>query len=187
MTLSLEEILREHSLWLKNETGGICANLSGADLSKADLSEADLRGANLSEADLRCADLSESNLSGADLRCADLRGANLYGADLREADLRGANLYEADLYRADLREADLRGADLDYSAWPLWCGSLGVKVDVRIARQIAYHFCRLDCSDPEYLRARNLLIDFANGFHRVNECGMLENREREEVKADGPK
>ena len=29
----------------------------------------------------------------------------------------------ADLSRADLRGANLSDADLDYSAWPLWCGS----------------------------------------------------------------
>lgn len=34
-----------------------------------------------------------------------------------------ANLREADLWRADLGEANL-----DYSCWPLWCGSLGVRV-----------------------------------------------------------
>jgi hypothetical protein len=30
---------------------------------------------------------------------------------------------------ANLQNADLRGADLDYSCWPLWCGSLGVIAD----------------------------------------------------------
>lgn len=70
--------------------------------------------------------------------------------------------------------ADLRGADLDYSCWPLWCGSLDVKVDARIARQLAYHFCRLDCDDPEYLEARKAIAEFANGFHRVDECGRIE-------------
>ena len=94
---------------------------------------------------------------------------DLRGADLREADLRGADLREA-----DLREADLRGANLDYSCWPLWCGSLGVKVDKRIAAQIAYHFCRLDCDAPEYIQARNAILPLANQFHRVEECGVLE-------------
>ena len=87
-------------------------------------------------------------------------------ANLREADLRGA-----DLGGAHLGEADLYGANLDYSCWPLWCGSLDVKVDARIARQLAYHFCRLDCDDPEYLEARKAIAKFANGFHRVDECG----------------
>ena len=72
------------------------------------------------------------------------------------------------------KRADLRGADLDYSCWPLWCGSLGVKVDAKIAAQIAYHFCRLDCEDSGYKQARNAILDFANRFHRVEECGKLE-------------
>ena len=97
---------------------------------------------------------------------ADLRGANLRGADLWRADLRGADLWRANLW----------GADLDYSCWPLWCGSLDVKVDKKIAVQLAYHFCRLDCDDPEYIKTRNAILSFANQFHRVNECGMLQTK-----------
>lgn len=109
-----------------------------------------------------------ANLTEADLREANLTGANLTRANLREANLAGANLTGANLARADLR-----GADIDYSVWSLWCGSLGVKVDSRIASQIAYHFCRLDCQDLEYLEARNAVMDFANKFHRVEECGTI--------------
>ena len=107
---------------------------------------------------------------------ANLRRANLREADLREADLREADLREADLRRADLRRADLSGANLDFSCWPLWCGGLAVKVCKRIAVQLAYHFCKLDCDDPEYIAARNAILDFANQFHRVSECGKLEKR-----------
>lgn len=78
--------------------------------------------------------------------------------------------------KAYLRGADLRGADLDYSCWPLWCGSLDVKVDKKIAVQLAYHFCRLDCDDPEYIKTRNAILSFANQFHQVNECGMLQTK-----------
>lgn len=98
----------------------------------------------------------------------DLRGANLH-----EADLRGANLREADLCGADLCGANLCGANIDYACWPLWCGSLGVKVDVCIARQLAYHLCALDCDDLAYIKARNAILDFANQFHRDRECGIL--------------
>lgn len=80
----------------------------------------------------------------------------------------------ANLQWADLQEVDLRGANLDYSCWPLWCGSLDAKVDQRLAAQLAYHFCRLDCDDPEYIKARNAIRDFANKFHRVEECGRIE-------------
>ena len=113
----------------------------------------------------------------ANLRGADLRDADLQGADLRDADLQGADLRDADLQGADLRGANLRDADLDYSCWPLWCGSLDVKVDRQIAAQLAYHFCRLDCGDPDYIEARNAIVNFANEFHRVEECGWLELKE----------
>ena len=89
----LKEILEKHKKWINNEEGG----------KRADLIGADLRGANLSEADLIGADLRGANLSEADLIGADLRGANLYGANLYGADLRGADLYGANLYGANLR------------------------------------------------------------------------------------
>lgn len=93
-----------------------------------------------------------------------------------DGDLEGerANLSVADLCGANLREANL-----DYSCWPLYNGSFDVKVDKRIAAQLAYHFCRLECDDPEYLAARNSLIDFANQFHRVDEYGRLMRMEAE--------
>lgn len=97
--------------------------------------------------------------------------ANLNGADLRVANLRKANLSDA-----NLRRADLRGAYLDFSCWPLWCGCLAVKVFKRTAVQFAYYFCKLDCDDPEYIAARNAILDFANQFHRVGEREKLEKR-----------
>ena len=93
-----------------------------------------------------------------DLSGADLREANLSGADLREADLSGANL---------------SGANLDFSCFPLWCGGLHIKTDVRLAAQVAYHLCTMQCDDVEYIAMRNSILEFANKFHRVNECGML--------------
>ena len=93
--MDIKKILSEHLKWLKGE-GGERADLSGADLRKADLREADL--------------------CGADLRLADLRGANLSEANLREADLCGANLSEA-----DLRGANLRGAkNVDQACWNIY-------------------------------------------------------------------
>lgn len=74
-------------------------------------------------------------------------------------------------------QANLRGANLDYSCWPLWCGSLGVRVCKRIAAQLAYHFCRLVCDDPEVIAAQNALIPLANQFRRVDECGKIELKE----------
>ena len=115
-----------------------------------------------------------AKLCGSDLSGATLIGANLCGADLSGANLSGANLRGANLRGANLNRADLHGANLDYSCWPLWCGSLDVTVDAHTARQLAYHFCRLVCDDPEYLEARKAIAEFANGFHRVDECGRIE-------------
>ena len=84
----------------------------------------------------------------------------------------------ANLRESDLGESDLRGTNLDYSCWPLWCGSLDVRVCKQIAVQLAYHFCRLDCDDPEVIAAQNAIIPLANQFHRVYECGKLEPKER---------
>lgn len=107
-----------------------------------------------------------------DPRHVDLSGTNLMYQDLIGEDLRGVNLKGV-----NLRYADLTGADLDFSCWPLWCGSFNVIVDTRIAAQLAYHFCRLECDDIEYLKARNAIVEFANKFHRVNECGKLLTKE----------
>lgn len=109
------------------------------------------------------------NLSGLNLCDANLCDANLRGADLRHADLRDANLRGANLCGANLC-----GADIDYACWPLWCGGLHVKIDKRIACQLAYHFCAQDCDDPEYIAARNAILSFANQFHRAAECGFIE-------------
>ena len=127
----------------------------------------DLRGADLSHTDLSYTDLSYTDLSYTDLNGAVLNGAVLNGAVLNGAVLNGVVL----------KGADLRGADLDYSCYPLWCGSLHLKADKRLACQLAYHLCSLQCDDADYIKMRNSILDFANQFHRVNECGELEERE----------
>ena len=91
------------------------ADLSGADLSFVNLNWAYLSGANFSGADLKGSRLRGANLSSADLKKANLQGAYLLAADLRKANLRRADLTSADLRKADLTSADLRKADLTYA------------------------------------------------------------------------
>ena len=140
--------------------------------SKQAILDYDLKGADLSGTDLKGANLKGADLSGANLMEANLRDTNLINTDLRGADLRGA-----DLRGANLRGANLNGADLDYSCYPLWCGSLHIKADKRLACQLAYHLCSIQCDDADYIKMRNSILDFANQFHRVNECGKLEEME----------
>ena len=110
--------------------------------------------------------------SDADLRGADLSEANLRDADLRDADLRGANL----------SDANLSGANIDFSCWQLWCGSLNVKIDKRIFCQLLYHALRAGQSvdDQEVKKLFEIpeVVNLANQFHRVDECGKIELKQR---------
>jgi uncharacterized protein YjbI with pentapeptide repeats len=106
---------------------------------------------------------NRADLSRADLSRADLRGADLSRANLSRADLRGANLRDA-----NLRGANLRDANLDFSCWPLWCGSLGVTVDKKIAVQLLYHFCSLQCDNVDVIAAQKSMYTLANEMHRYD-------------------
>ena len=118
--------------------------------------------------------LLEYNLRGANLQGANLRGADLRGANLRSADLQGANLQGA-----DLRGADLRGADLDYAAPSLSCNTLDVNVDDRQTIQRLYHLIRNalysknTSAEMKALLSTSALVEKANEFHRVSECGKI--------------
>ena len=143
----LNNILENHKKWVEGKEGGVCADLSGVDLRDVDL-------------------------SGVDLSGADLIGVGLSGVILRDVDLRYANLRYA-----DMTGADLRGANLDYSCLPLWCGSLDANFDDRQLIQIAYHLVRAGLNSnnasDETKKELSKLIDFANKFHRVKECGRI--------------
>ena len=138
---------------------------------------------------LQGADLSNADLSDADLECAcfrntDLSGADLTGTDLSDTDLREANVFGADLSRAYLRNADLSGADIDFSCWPLWYGSLDIKVDKRIFCQLLYHvLCAgksVDDEEVKKLFSIPEVVKLANQFHHVCESGKILQEEKTE-------
>ena len=101
------ETLRLHGLWVNRPVGSCDPEGKQADLSGQDLSYANLR-----RADMTDASLTEANLTGALLREAELNGAILTGANLTGADLTGAYLLAANLTGADLSNANLTGASL---------------------------------------------------------------------------
>ena len=158
----INKILVAHKKWMKNEKGGRRANFRGAGLRHANFRGAGLRGA---------------GLRGADFRGAGLRGADFRGANLLAANFMAANLLAANLLAANLTGADIRGADIDYSCWPLWCGSLDVKIDRRIFCQLAYHLCRVIVDDDDCKEAQLMLGRLANEFHRAAECGRVPEKE----------
>ncbi|MBW4492201.1 MAG: pentapeptide repeat-containing protein [Oscillatoria princeps RMCB-10] len=108
------------------------ADLSGAELKQANFSEAtlvlalmnraNLMRAELNKANLFRARLSGANLSSAQLLQADLRQAvlsdvSLTGAELREAKLAGANLQGARLGQVTAKGASFQAANLSASEW----------------------------------------------------------------------
>jgi len=139
MNMKWFDLKKWHIQALKTGNLKVCANLHGADLRSADLRSANLHGANLHGADL----------SGANLSGVDLRGANLSGADLSGADLSGANL---------------RDADLDFSCWPLWCGTSKVTVDEKIAKQLLAHAFAIV---QPFMQPTEEQVKFCNEFHRI--------------------
>ena len=100
----LLQFLYEANLINKNE---VIVELSGADLSGADLKFANLSGADLSGADLKFANLSYADLTGAILHRAKLSFANLYGTILKKADLSLASFYKAEVTNKQLAETPL--------------------------------------------------------------------------------
>lgn len=103
-----------------------------------------------------------------------------------ENDGERANLRGANLRYANLRYANLRGADLDYSCWPLWCGSLGVHIDDRLAKQLLYHllynaaYSKNISEEVKNALLKPDIVALANEFHRVDECGKIEAIRTEE-------
>jgi len=73
-----------------------------------------------------------------------------------------------------LQGADLRWADLDFSVWPLWCGSKDVIVDIKIVRQLLAHVACLTCDDPEFEEVKALIMPYAKKSHRAADLGLVE-------------
>ncbi|NMG57550.1 hypothetical protein E1H12_03180 [Geitlerinema sp. P-1104] len=123
--MTLKELLEQYAAG-ERDFGGIMLseanlsriNLSGANLSQAILSIANLSGANLSGTNLSYAKMNVTRLSGSNLVRANLQGAILNVANMIRANLSGANLQDAaliraEMIRANLSEAKLNGANLN--------------------------------------------------------------------------
>ena len=82
--------------------------------------------------------------------------------------------------RADLSNSDLSNAKLDFSCWPLWCGSRDVKADDRLVAQLLFHVTRLDvtqCSggvreamgNIRTMAVSDLFCEYRNGIEKIGE------------------
>jgi len=124
----------------------------------------------------------DDNCECADLSYDDLSYDDLSYTDLRNVDLRHANLKSADLRMAILRGANLIGANIDCSAWPLWCGSAGVKVDLRIVYQLLAHVACLVCEEPEFEEIKKAIMPYALKSHIASDLGLEEGENVKPIK-----
>jgi uncharacterized protein YjbI with pentapeptide repeats len=90
----------------------IGADLTGLNLSKNDLTDANLTGANLEGVDMRGATLYKALFTGANLKGANLQEAHMSEAVFTGANLKGANLQKAHMSEAVFKKANLSGANL---------------------------------------------------------------------------
>lgn len=139
MMRSLDEIFRDHVLWLTGQGGEQAVFPKGTMFDgvwpeQARLSFAVFDGCTLRGVCLRFAVLDGCVFRDADLTDADLVGASLVAASflrtrLVRTCLQSANLRSADLRGADLMRADLRGADLSDTRMSHRTRLLGARVD----------------------------------------------------------
>jgi uncharacterized protein YjbI with pentapeptide repeats len=176
----VNDVVRKHGLWLEEKEGGKRAIFVEKSLKRLDFRGANLASAHFYKSDLTGANFCASELSWATFYLSNFQHVNFSYSDLsftvfEETDLFGVNLKCANLHKAYLKGINLNEAILDYSDLPLWRGSLNVIVDEKIAAQIAYHFCSLNCNSKEFIKLRNSMLNFANKFHLVGEnCEKLE-------------
>jgi len=90
------------------------ANLTNANLQEAELTRADFGKAQLHNAVLKDANLSDAYFGYANLEGTDLRGANLHGANFKYANVRGANFCGSDLSSAMISSEQLKLAKTNW-------------------------------------------------------------------------
>jgi len=162
------EKYEKHLLYLKSDENGKRLSCTNINLSNIDFTHLNLSYVTFENVIFKCADFEYANLTCTNLKSADFEGANLKYVDFTHVDLKGANLEGADLRGANLEGANLEGANIDFSCLPLWCGGLNIKIDKRIAVQLTYHLCSMQCNDIEFQEIRKMLLPFANQMHRTD-------------------
>lgn len=162
--VEIEQKIKNHHRWLTNMATGERANFSGYDLSHLNFG-----GKNLEGAIFRGADLSDTSFCGACLRKTDMRYAKLTGASFSYANLSYSDLRHANITNARFHFTILEGANIDFSSWPLWCGSINAILCDKLKAQILYH--TISVVGTEFFTEDQ--IKFANKFHRIPEVPKL--------------
>jgi len=108
----LNEVVKEHELWLKDHKQGKRAELHdyrfGSLLEKIDL---DLSGVNLSEADLSGSSFYKAKLIGVNLSGANLKGTSFMDVDLTDAVLDDIDMPNGSISHSNLTRVNAKRAN----------------------------------------------------------------------------
>ena len=164
----LKTVVELHKVWRKDNKEGKRLVLIGYDLSYRDLNDSDLS----------YCDLSHSCLSHCDM----------YHCDLSHSCLSDCNMSHSDLSHSDLSDCNMTGCNMDgcnmdSSGVNLSCTDLGIHLDDRLIIQRLYHtlfnaqYSKNVSLDLKTALLTPELVEVANRFHRVAECGEIEKEE----------
>ena len=86
----------------------------------------------------------------------------------KQANLRDADLSHVDLSHTDLRNANVSNTNIDFSTFPLWCGTFDIQSDdLKLVYQLLYHICRIKSTNPELDEIKKLILPYANKTHLI--------------------
>ncbi len=134
-------------------------SFSKLDLKNKKLQECDWENCKFENCNFEYSDLSSSCIENCEfIDCnfyhCDMNNGCLTNSIFRDCDVRVVNLL-----MTDLTNTDFSTSNIDYSTFPLWCGSFDVILDDEQKQQLLYHLLRIA---PEY-RSKKLCA-IANGF-----------------------
>lgn len=151
----------------------------GCDMTECrmDMSEfnsCDLSGARLEKVSARrsvflVCEIESAYAEGSDFSATQFNSCNMDSCDMNNAILHGVQFCRCNTRGMHLNGSDMTGANIDYSAWPMWCGSYGVKVDRRLFEQLVMHLCGVVVDDREYWNVQQTLKSIAMRHPRAQE------------------
>ena len=76
--------------------------------------------------------------------------------------------------------ANLSMANLDFSSFPLWCGTRNMIVDMKIVNQLLAHICALSCEADEFKTIKEIILPYAVNSHVAKPLGLIKEGKQNE-------
>jgi len=138
------------------------SNLSKSNLTSADLMYADMKNVNFSDAQITHINLEQANLRNADMTNVNAMKSRFFNAELEYADLTGADLRDADLFSANFARSNLSKANLsgNLPSIPHGPGTRAVNADFQGALLRSTNFTNVDLKRSNFSGADLSGADF---------------------------